>query len=175
MADIKKVNNDSWIEKTTDNSVDSEKIKLDADKIEEKTEKHEDEIEKIEWIVIEEKNQQLNTLTNKLNEPDVSNEKAKKRIIDMLIEKHKGRNKNVLFTAIEYLEDPDQIREFFEQYAETLISIEPQHRKIIAKDNIIYVIGYFSDASLKKRRSDALWGLPNHLESIAARRGIPTK
>ena len=97
------------------------------------------------------------------NMNDWWNEKKSKRIIDTLEAQEKNKQKNILYTALEQLEDPEQIREFFKEYAQTLTSIEEKEKEAVARDNIVFAIGYYSDDKLLKRWNDALWVLPDHL------------
>ena len=52
-------------------------------------------------------------------------------------------DRNVAFTAIEQLKDEAQIREFFEQYIESLKGAVEEDPEAVARQNIGYIVGYY--------------------------------
>ena len=58
---------------------------------------------------------------------------------------NKEPDRNVVFTAIEQLKTPEEIKEFYQEYIEWLkTNTELSDPEKVAKENIGYVIGYYS-------------------------------
>jgi hypothetical protein len=67
--------------------------------------------------------------------------------------KEKDPERDPLFTAIEVLKNPDDIRQFFKEYEEYMIkhsdaSIKGREREV-ARSDVGYVLGYYCDETRK--------------------------
>jgi hypothetical protein len=70
--------------------------------------------------------------------------------------------RNVAFTAIEQLKDEAQMREFFEQYVESLRGkVEEDPPEAVARRNVGYIVGYY-DRETADRWMKALHGGVSH-------------
>ena len=67
-------------------------------------------------------------------------------------------DRNVAFTAIEQLKDEAQMREFFEQYVESLKGAVEEDPEAVARQNIGYIVGYY-DKETADRWMKALPGV----------------
>ena len=79
-----------------------------------------------------------------------------KNLLEKLQAEKPGRN--VAFTAIEQLKDEAQMREFFQQYVESLKGAVEEDPEAVARQNIGYIVGYY-DRETADRWMKALPGV----------------
>ena len=79
-----------------------------------------------------------------------------KNLLEKLQAEKPGRND--AFTAIEQLKDEAQMREFFQQYVESLKGAVEEDPEAVARQNIGYIVGYY-DRETADRWMKALPGV----------------
>ena len=55
----------------------------------------------------------------------------------------KNPDRNVAFTAIEEIKDPEQMKQFFQQYVAWLKEASQENPEDVAKQNIGYIVAYY--------------------------------
>jgi hypothetical protein len=67
---------------------------------------------------------------------------------------NKAPDRNPVFTAIEELKTPDEIRQFVKEYEDYLVANSNEETKgrerQVARSNVGYILGYYSDETQKR-------------------------